>query len=335
MTPTAATATGPTTTLIQALNQTMHLEMERNPNVVVLGEDVGINGGVFRATDGLFKTYGEARVIDTPLSEAAIVGAAFGMAVAGLRPIAEIQFSDYTFPAFDQITSEVAKLRYRSGGDVTCPLVIRTPYGGGIRGGHYHSQSPEAYYTQTPGLTVVIPSTPYDAKGLLASAIRGDDPVVFLEPKRLYRTVKAVLPTEEYTVPIGPLRVAQAGTDLTVIAYGAMIPLCEQAAKLVSQQTGASIELLDLRTLYPMDEAGIIASVRKTGRAVMVYEAPKTGGYGAEVAALLAEKAIDSLKAPVLRVAGFDTPYPYSLESIYYPTVARIAAGLTQTLNYQ
>lgn len=325
-----------TLTLIQAVTRALQDAMTDDDRVVILGEDVGQTGGVFRATEGLQQQFGEQRVMDAPLSETGIVGAAMGMAINGLRPVAEIQFADYTFPAFDQITSEVAKLRYRSGGDYSCPLVIRAPYGGGIRGGHFHSQSPEAYYTHTPGLTVVIPSTPADAYGLLRSALQGEDPVLFLEPKRLYRAVKqTLLPEALKPVPIGPAHCVQPGNDVTVLCYGAMVPLCEQAASRIQQNQVATVELLDLRTLNPVDEDSILASVRKTGRVVIVHEAPKTCGYGAELAALIAEQALDVLEAPIRRVAGYDTPYPYSLEGLYYPTVERIEAALADVLAYQ
>ncbi len=323
-----------TMTLLQAINQGLKTEMSRDDRVVVLGEDVGVNGGVFRATEGLYKEFGAERVMDTPLTETGIIGAAIGMAVYGLRPVPEIQFADFIYPAFDQIVSELAKFRYRSGGEYTCPVVIRTPYGGGIRGGLYHSQSPEAYFTHTPGLKVVIPSTPYDAKGLLASAIRGEDPVIFMEPKKIYRAIKGEVPTEDYLVPIGKARTVQEGTDLSIFCYGAMVDVCEKAAAKAKEQ-GISVEIIDLRTLYPVDEEAILGSVRKTGRAMVVYEAPKTCGYGAEISALIAEKAIDSLEAPIKRVAGFDTPFPYTLEYIYMPHPARVLQAIHEVVNYQ
>jgi pyruvate dehydrogenase E1 component beta subunit len=324
----------PTMTMIQAINHSLKTEMTRDDRVVVLGEDVGVNGGVFRATDGLYQQFGERRVMDTPLSETGIIGTAIGMAINGLKPVPEIQFADYIFPAFDQIVSELAKIRYRSGGDVTAPVVIRTPYGGGIRGGHYHSQSPEAYFTHTPGLQVVIPSTPYDAKGLLASAIRGNDPVIFLEPKRLYRSLKADVPDDDYIVPIGPARLVRSGFDVSLFTYGAMVEVCEAVAVLAEKE-GVSVDIIDLRTLYPVDEVTILASVQKTGRVVLVHEAPKTGGYAAEIAALIAEKALDSLKAPIIRVAGFDTPFPYTLEGVYMPHPQRIMNAVMQVFTYQ
>jgi pyruvate dehydrogenase E1 component beta subunit len=324
----------PEATLLQAVNKGLHTLMADDERVVVLGEDVGVNGGVFRATEGLYQRFGADRVIDTPLSETGIIGAAIGMALYGLKPVPEIQFADFVFPAFDQIVSELAKMRYRSGGDFISPVVVRMPYGGGIRGGHYHSQSPEAYFAHTPGLKVVIPSTPYDAKGLLAAAVQGEDPVIFMEPKRLYRSVKADVPDEAYTVPIGPARVVQPGTDATLFCYGAMVDVCQQAANLAAEQLGASVEIIDLRTVYPVDEAAILASIQKTGRAVIVYEAPKTCGYGAEVAALIAEYALDCLQAPLKRVAGFDTPFPYTLEAVYMPHPQRVFQALKDVLDY-
>jgi pyruvate dehydrogenase E1 component beta subunit len=322
-----------TLTLLQALNQALHQEMQRDERVVVLGEDVGKVGGVFRVTEGLQEKFGEDRVIDTPLAENGIIGAAIGMALYGLKPVPEIQFVDFIYPAFDQIVSELAKYRYRSGGQYPAPVVIRSPYGGGIKGGHYHSQSPEALFVHTAGLQVVIPSTPADAKGLLVSAIRGEDPVIFLEPKRLYRTLKGEVPEDDFTVPIGKARVVREGSDVTLIGYGAMMQECldttERAAK-----DGIGVELLDLRSLMPFDLETILASVEKTGRVVIVHEAPRTCGFGAEIAALLAERAILSLEAPIRRVAGLDTPFPYTLEKTYMPDVPRILDAVRETVNF-
>jgi 2-oxoisovalerate dehydrogenase E1 component beta subunit len=317
-------------TLIQAINDALRCEMQRDDRVVVFGEDVGVNGGVFRATEGLQKQFGKDRCFDTPLSECGIIGTAIGMALYGLRPVPEIQFLDFIYPAFDQIVSEAAKMRYRSGAEYTCPMTIRSPYGGGIRGGHYHSQSSEAYFCHTPGLKVVIPSTPADAKGLLIASIRDEDPVMFLEPKRIYRSAKGEVPEGEHVVPIGKGRVVREGSDCTVVAYGAMVPVCEQAA-VEAEKQGKSVEVLDLRTLVPLDEPLLLASVKKTGRCCVVYEAPKTCGYGAEVAALIAEKAIEHLEGPVVRVAGFDTPFPYTLEYLYMPDARRVLKGIERT----
>ena len=320
-------------TLVQAVNDALKEEMRRDDNVVVLGEDVGVNGGVFRCTADLHKEFGEGRVIDTPLSESGIIGAAIGMALYGLKPVPEIQFSDFIWPAFDQITSELAKMRYRSGGQFTCPLVIRTPYGGGIRGGHYHSQSPEAYFAHTAGLVVVEPSDPYDAKGLLKAAIRCEDPVLFLEPKRIYRAPKQDVPEGDYIVPIGEAKVQREGTDVTITCYGAMVQVAQQAAEKAAEK-GWSVEVLDLRTLAPLDEAAIVESVTKTGRLVTLQEAPKFCGFSSEISAIVAERCIDVLEAPVRRVAGFDTPFPYTLEHVYMPDAKRVVAALERVHTY-
>ena len=323
-----------TQTLLEAVNTTLHEEMTRDSSVVVLGEDVGKKGGVFLATAGLFDKFGGDRVMDTPLAESGIIGTAIGMALYGLKPVAEIQFLDFIYPGFDQIVSEMAKMRYRSGGEFTCPVVVRAPSGGGIRGGHYHSQSSEAYFIHTPGLTVVMPSTPQDAKGLLRSAIRGQDPVIFLEPKRLYRSAKGEIPGDDYTVPIGKARVARPGTDVTLVTYGAQVPTCEQAAAQVEAAKGWSCEVLDLRSLLPWDQEAVLASVRKTGRAIVVHEAPRTGGFGAEIAATIAEEAIESLEAPIVRVAGYDTPFPYTLEHVYLPEAPRVVRAIEKVMTW-
>src|SRR5262245_48222052 len=320
-------------TLVQAVNDALKEEMRRDDNVVILGEDVGINGGVFRCTADLAKEFGEARVIDTPLSESGIIGAAIGMALYGLKPVPEIQFSDFIWPAFDQITSELAKMRYRSGGQFTCPVVIRTPYGGGIRGGHYHSQSPEAYFAHTPGLVVVVPSDPYDAKGLLKSAIRCEDPVLFLEPKRIYRAPKMDVPADDYVVPIGEAKVRREGSDLTITCYGAMVQVALTAAEKAAAK-GWSVEVLDLRTLLPLDEPALIESVTKTGRLVTLQEAPRFCGYSSEISAIVAEKCIDVLEAPVRRVAGFDTPFPYTLEHVYMPHADRVLHAIEDVMSF-
>ena len=323
----------PVMNLLEAVRDGLHYEMKRDDRVLVFGEDVGKKGGVFGATDGLWKTFGDERCFDTPLSECGIIGTAIGMAVYGLRPVAEIQFQDFIFPAFDQIVSEAAKMRYRSGGEYTCPMVIRTPYGGGIRGGHYHSQSGEAYFAHTPGLKVVVPATPADAKGLLIASIRDEDPVIFLEPKRIYRSAKGEVPAGEHVVPLGEGRIAREGKDVTLIAWGSMVGLCEHAAE-EAQKQGRSCEVIDCRTLVPLDEKLILESVKKTGRCVIVYEAPRTGGYGGEIAAILAEKAVEYLEGPVVRVSGYDTPYPYTLESLYMPDVRRVLRGIDKTFNW-
>ncbi|MGQ0553083.1 MAG: alpha-ketoacid dehydrogenase subunit beta [Planctomycetota bacterium] len=320
-------------TMVQAVQSALRDEMAANQDVVILGEDVGINGGVFRCTADLQKEFGEARVIDTPLSESGIIGAAIGMALYGLRPVPEIQFSDFIWPAFDQITSELAKMRYRSGGQFTCPLVIRTPYGGGIRGGHYHSQSPEAYFTHTPGLVVVVPSDPYDAKGLLRAAIRSEDPVLFLEPKRVYRHPKMEVPDGDWTVELGKAAIRREGSDFTITCYGAMVPVALDACAKAAER-GWEGEVLDLRTLLPLDEPALIESVTKTGRLVVLQEAPKFCGYGSEIAAIVAEKAVDVLEAPIRRVAGFDTPFPYTLEHIYMPHAERVLRAIEEVMSY-
>ena len=322
----------PEMNIIQAINDCLRVEMQRDSRVVVLGEDVGNFGGVFRATVGLQQEFGADRCMDTPLAENGIVGAAIGMALYGLRPVAEIQFADYVYPAFDQIVNELAKMRYRSGGEYSAPVVIRMPAGGGVRGGHYHSQSPEAVFIHTPGLQVVYPSTPADTKGLLASAIRGEDPVIFLEPKRLSRAAKGEVPAGDYTVPIGQARVvrraaARAERSVTILAWGAMVQTATEAADQAAAR-GYDIELIDLRTLLPYDLEAILQSVRKTGRVVIVHEAPRTCGFGAELAASIQERALLHLEAPILRVTGFDTPFPYTLESEYLPDKERVLDAL-------
>jgi pyruvate dehydrogenase E1 component beta subunit len=319
--------------IVQAVNHTLRDEMRRNDKIVLLGEDVGVNGGVFRATEGLQKEFGPSRVIDTPLAESGIIGVSIGMALYGLKPVPEIQFLDFIYPAFDQIQSELAKFRYRSGGQYAAPVVIRTPYGGGIRGSHYHSQSTEAFFTHTPGLKVVIPATPYDTKGLLTSALRDQDPVMFLEPKKIYRTVRGEVPDEDYTVPIGKANVAREGEDVTVFAYGAMFHVAMEAAELAAAK-GISVEVVDLRTLLPFDIDTIISSVKKTGKVVIVHEACKTCGFGAEIAAQIAERALLHLEAPIIRVAGFDVPFPYILEDEYLPNANRVLQAIEKVHNF-
>jgi len=310
-------------TLIQAINQGLKTAMRNDPTVLVFGEDVANKGGVFLATEGLTEEFGEERCFDTPLSEDGIVGAAIGMAVNGMKPVAEIQFQDFIFPAFDQIVSEAAKLRYRSGGQYTAPLVIRTPYGGGIRGGLYHSQSGEAYFAHTPGLKVVIPSTPYDAKGLLLASIQDPDPVLFMEPKALYRTVKGEVPDGEYTVDLSTLRRVREGEHVTIFTYGAMVPVVEKAAATAAEQ-GIECLVIDVRTLLPLDEDGLLDAARSTGRVITVNEAPRFCGYAAEISAIIAEHAIEYMEAPILRVTGFDTPFPNTLEHHYIPDERRV-----------
>ena len=323
----------PQMTLLQAVRDALLTEMALDDRIVVMGEDVGHNGGVFRATEGLQKEFGEDRVMDTPLAESGIIGLAVGMAVNGMRPVPEIQFMDFIFPAFDQIVSEVAKIRYRSGGGFACPMVIRTPYGGGIKGGHYHSQSAETYFTNTPGLKVVIPSNPYDTKGLLIASMRDDDPILFMEPKRLYRSLKGDVPDGPYTVEIGKANIVREGTDVTLVAWGAMVQVALKAAELCEPR-GASCEVIDLRTLVPLDEETILESVKKTGRVVIVQEAPKTCGFASEVAALIGEEAILYLEAPITRVSGFDTPFPYTLEHVYLPDPERVALAVGKVKNF-
>jgi 2-oxoisovalerate dehydrogenase E1 component beta subunit len=321
-------------TMVQAVNDALREEMAADDDVVILGEDVGINGGVFRCTADLAEQFGEERVIDTPLSESGILGSAIGMAMYGLKPVPEIQFSDFIWPAFDQITSEMAKMRYRSAGQFTCPMVVRTPYGGGIRGGLYHSQSPEAYFTQTPGLVVVVPSNPYDCKGLLKAAIRSPDPVIFLEPKRIYRAPKQEVPDgDDYEVPLGKAAIRREGDDVTLTCYGAMVQLAMDAAEKAAEK-GWSVEVLDLRTLLPLDEESLIASVTKTGRMVTLQEAPRFCGFSSELSAIVAEKAIDVMEAPIKRVAGFDTPFPYTLEHVYMPHAERVMKALEEVMTF-
>ena len=323
----------PTLNIIQAVNDALRTEMRRDPNVVVLGEDVGKFGGVFRATQGLYDEFGADRVIDTPLAEGGIVGTAVGMALYGLRPVPEIQFADFIYPAFDQIVNEVSKYRYRSGGQYACPLVIRAPYGGGIRGGHYHSQSPEAHFIHTAGLKVVVPSNPLDAKGLLISAIRDPDPVLFFEPKRVYRAAKGEVPEGEYATPLGKAQVTREGSQISVIAWGAMWHEADQAAR-EAEEAGIDCEVLDLRSLQPLDLDAIEASVKKTGRAVIVHEAPRTCGFGAELSALIQERCFLNLEAPITRVTGFDTPFPYALEMEYLPRAPRILQAIRKVVEF-
>ena len=321
-------------TMVQAINRALAGEMERDGRVVVFGEDVGRDGGVFRATEGLFARFGPERVMDTPLAESAAIGAALGMAALGLRPVPEIQFMGFIYPAFNQIVSHVARMRNRTRGRYTAPLVIRTPYGAGVKALEHHSESTEALFCHIPGLTVVVPSSPYDAKGLLAASIRSDDPVVFLEPTRLYRAEKQEVPEDPYVLPLRQAAVVREGHDLTVVAWGAMIPLAREAAT-AAEADGVSVEIIDLRTLSPMDRDAILASVRKTGRAIVLHEAPKTCGLGAEIAATIGESALLSLKGPVLRVTAPDitVPLPKS-EDLYYPNPARVLRAVRALMEY-
>ncbi len=330
--------------MIQALNSAMDTMLARNPDVLVFGEDVGYFGGVFRATEGLQKKYGVTRCFDTPIGEGGIVAVAIGMGAYGLRPVVEIQFADYIYPAYDQLVSEAARLRYRSAGDYFAPITVRTPYGGGIFGGQTHSQSPEALFTHVAGLKTVIPSSPYDAKGLLISAIEDDDPVIFLEPKRLYsgpfdghhdRPVTAWsqhpasdVPDGYYTVPLGTAAVVREGSDITLLAYGTMLHVALAAAN----ESGLNAEVIDLRTLVPLDIETIVRSVEKTGRCIIVHEATRTSGYGAELSALVQENCFYHLEAPIERVTGWDTPYPHAFEWQYFPGPARVIEAMRRTM---
>jgi pyruvate dehydrogenase E1 component beta subunit len=320
-------------TMVQAIQDALRVALREDPRVILLGEDVGKNGGVFRVTEGLQAEFGAERVTDTPLAENGIVGGAIGLALYGLRPVAEIQFVDFIYPAFDQIVSELSKMRWRSAGQYACPVVIRAPYGGGIRGGLYHSQSPEAYFCHTAGLTVVTPATPTEAKGLLLAALEGEDPVIFLEPKRLYRSTREDVPEGRFTVPISKAVVARAGEHCTVLTYGAMVPVALEAAG-EAEARGWSIEVVNVRTLVPLDADTVLESARKTGRVVILHEAPRTCGFGAELAALVAEQALTSLQAPVLRVTGYDTPFPYTLEHAYLPDAPRVLRALDHVMGY-
>ena len=326
--------------MIQALNSAMDIMLGRDPAVVILGEDVGFFGGVFRVTDGLQRKYGEHRVLDTPIAEGGIVAAAIGMGVNGLRPVAEIQFADYIYPAYDQIVSELARLRYRSAGEFFAPVTIRTPCGGGIRGGQTHSQSPEGIFAHVSGLKVVMPSNPYDAKGLLVAAIEDDDPVIFFEPKRIYNGPfdgepnkpavpwsthpKGEVPEGYYTVPIGKAEVVREGGDVTIVTYGTMVHVCVAAAR----GLGLDAEIIDVRTMVPLDVETLVNSVQKTGRCVIAHEATRFGGYGGELSATIQEECFWHLEAPIQRVAGWDTPYPHAFEWEYFPGQARVAAAL-------
>ncbi len=321
-------------TLIEAVGDAMGVAMAADERVLVMGEDVGRNGGVFRATDGLIDRFGEERVVDTPLAEAGIIGTAIGLAVYGMRPIAEIQFLGFSYQAFAQLVAQAARMRLRSGGRFTCPLVVRAPFGVGVRAPELHSDALEAHFAHTPGLKVVAPATPYDAKGLLLAAIDDPDPVIFLEPLRGYRAGRAEVPDGHYTVPLGEATIARQGRDVTLIAWSAMVATCLAAAETLAAD-GVEAEVIDLRTLSPFDADAIIASVERTGRAVVVHEAPRTAGLGAEIVATINDRALLSLEAPVARVAGYDVPIPPALlEDYYLPTPARVVEAVHTTMNF-
>jgi len=321
-------------TLVQAVRDGLATEMQRDEDVVVMGEDVGKNGGVFRATEGLYEEFGEDRVVDTPLAESGIVGTAVGMAAMGMRPVAECQFSGFMYPGFDQMVSHMPRLRTRSRGRYTCPMVLRAPYGGGIRAPEHHSESKEAFFAHEAGLKVAIPSTPYDTKGMLTAAIRDPDPVVFLEPKLIYRAFRGDVPEESYEVPLGEAAVRREGADVSVFTYGAMTrPTVEAAEELADD--GIDAEVVDLRSVSPLDRESIVESFQKTGRACVVHEAPKTGGLAGEITTILQEEALLYQKAPIQRVTGYDVPYPlYALEDYYMPNEARVAEGIRDAVEF-
>jgi pyruvate/2-oxoglutarate/acetoin dehydrogenase E1 component len=322
----------PELTVVEAINDCFHVELARDDDVMVLGEDIGRAGGVFRATAGLRDRFGPDRCVDTPLAEAGIMGSAVGLCMAGFRPVVEMQYDAFSYPGLDQLITHVGRYRWRTGGQMEFPLTIRMPYGGGVRAPELHDDSPETYYVHTPGVKVAIPSTPADAKGLLAAAIRDPDPVVILEPKLHYRTLRGEVPEGEHVVPLGQARLAREGTDVTLVAYGSMAVLSEQVAVALAGE--ASVEVLDIRTLKPLDEDALLASVAKTGRVVIVQEAPRTCGFAAELAAIIAEKAIFDLHGPVLRVTGYDVPYPYwQIEDAYMPSVERVTAAVRRLLD--
>src|SRR5215213_7687891 len=313
----------PSRTLVEAVNDALCVEMERDESVMVMGEDVGRAGGVFRATAGLLDRFGPDRCVDTPLAEAGILGTAVGLSMAGWRPVCEMQYESFSYPCLDQLICHVGRYRWRTNGAMEFPITIRMPTGGGVKAPELHEDSPETYYVHTPGIKVAIPSTPSDAKGLLAAAIRSPDPVVVFEPKVLYRSPREDVPDGDHVVPLGKARVTREGDDVTLVGYGSMVPLCERAADALSDE--ASVEVLDVRSLRPLDEASLLASAAKTGRVVLVQEAPRTCGYAAELAAILAEKAILDLRGPVLRVTGYDVPFPFwKLEDYYLPSVERV-----------
>jgi len=318
--------------MVQAINLALHEEMEKDPTVVVMGEDVGVDGGVFRVTEGLLNKFGSERVIDTPLAESGIVGTAIGMAVSGLKPVAEIQFEGFSYMTIDQLAAHASRIRYRSRGTYHCPMVIRAPYGGGVRALEHHSEAVATFYIHIPGLKVVIPSSPYDAKGLLISSIRDPDPVFFFEPKKLYRALREEVPEGDYTIPLGEGKKLTEGDDVTLVSWGAMVKVCQEALEKVKD---ISVELIDLRTLSPLDEKIIIDSVRKTGKCVVVHEEPRTLGLGAEIIARINEKAFLNLEAPVKRVTGYDIPVPLpKLEDYYLPDAERVANAIKETAGF-
>ncbi len=321
-------------TIAQAVRDAMRDEMRADASVLVLGEDVGVDGGVFRATDGLIDEFGPERVLDTPLAESAIVGMSIGLAATGFRPVAEIQFMGFVYPAINQLFAHAARLRNRTRGQLHVPMVVRMPYGGGIHPPEHHSESYESLFLNTPGIKVVVPSNPYDAKGLLVAAIRDPDPVLYMEPKRIYRAFREEVPRDAYTVPLGRASVVREGGDVTLLAWGAMVRACLDAAEVMARED-VSVEVVDLRTLNPLDRETLLASVRKTGRAVIVHEAPRTNGFGGELAALIGEHALLELLAPVERVAGFDTVFPLAKnEHLYLPHRGRIVAAIRRTLEF-
>jgi pyruvate dehydrogenase E1 component beta subunit len=320
-------------TLVEAINDCFHVELERDETVMVMGEDVGRAGGVFRATAGLLERFGPDRCVDTPLAEAGILGTAVGLCMAGWRPVCEMQYDAFSYPSLDQLINHVGRYRWRTGGKMAFPLTLRMPYGGGVRAPELHDDSPETYYVHTPGVKVAIPSTPADAKGLLTAAIRSPDPVVIFEPKLHYRTMRGHVPEGEHVVELGKARRVREGDDLTLVAYGSMVPVAEAAADHLAGR--ASVEILDIRTLKPVDEPALLASAARTGRVVIVQEAPRTCGYAAELAAILAEKAILDLRGPVIRVTGYDVPYPYwHLEDAYLPSVERVVDAAERLLEF-
>jgi 2-oxoisovalerate dehydrogenase E1 component beta subunit len=320
--------------IIQALNHTLMEEFARNDKLVIFGEDCGFFGGVFRVTSGLQAKFGEERCFDTPLCEQGIIGFGIGMAQKGLKPICEIQFADYIFPSYDQIVNELAKMRYRTNNQYTSPVVVRAPYGGGIHGGHYHSQSPEAQFLHTPGLIVVVVSGPYDAKGLLTTALRSNDPVIFLEPKRIYRSVKEEVPLEDYSIPFGQALIDRHGQDLTIVGWGAQHHQNMEAARELAEKHHVETEVINLRTLNPLDINAIVGSVEKTGRCLIAHEAPQTQGFGAEISAQVLEKCFLHLKAPIKRCCGLDTPFPNTLEKEYLPDAYKVVKAAKDLMKF-